>query len=448
MVNTPYRVRHRRRPAVRLALAAGAALVTAFSTMATVTTAHAAVPAPPSGWSQVFADDFNGAANTLPSGSDWQYGLGHSYPGGPANWGTGEIQSYTNSTQNVSLDGSGNLRITPQRDGAGNWTSARVESKRGDLKAPDGGVLRIESRIQMPDVTGAAAEGYWPAFWALGSPIRGNWGAWPGIGEFDIMENVNGINNVWGVLHCGTAPGGPCNEFNGIGGSRACPGPSCQSGFHTYRFDWDRSVSPNQLRWYVNDELFHSINQNQLPADTWNAMTSHAGYYLIFNVAMGGGFPNGVAGKGTPTGATVPGRPMVIDYVAVYQRGGGSPPQQPGAQNQLRSGQRLLRGQQLDSSNGRFHLAMQADGNLVIYDGSSAIWATGTWNLPADRRPTRAEMQADGNFVLYNDANQGAWASGSWGAGRVNPFLEIQDDGNLVIYHNGRSALWASGTSR
>lgn len=32
---------------------------------------------------------------------------------------------------------------------------------------------------------------------------------WPGVGEFDIMENVNGIDRVWGVLHCGVNPGGP-----------------------------------------------------------------------------------------------------------------------------------------------------------------------------------------------------------------------------------------------
>jgi beta-glucanase (GH16 family) len=42
----------------------------------------------------------------------------------------------------------------------------------------------------MPNVTGNAALGYWPAFWALGSPYRGNYQNWPGIGEFDVMENV------------------------------------------------------------------------------------------------------------------------------------------------------------------------------------------------------------------------------------------------------------------
>ena len=55
-------------------------------------------------------------------------------------------------------------------------------------------------------------------------------------------------------------------------------------------------------------------------------MTNHAGYFILLNVAMGGAFPNGVAGAGTPTGATVSGRPMLVDYVAVYTRGGGTTP--------------------------------------------------------------------------------------------------------------------------
>ena len=168
--------------------------------------------------------------SSLPSAANWIIDTGHGYPGGPGNWGTGEIQNYTNSPNNLSLDGTGNLRITPRRDGAGNWTSARIETQRSNFKPPAGGVLAIEGRIQMPNVTGDAALGYWPAFWALGAPYRGNYWNWPGIGEFDIMENVNGINSVWGVLHCGVNPGGPCNETSGIANSRACPGATCQAG--------------------------------------------------------------------------------------------------------------------------------------------------------------------------------------------------------------------------
>jgi hypothetical protein len=125
-----------------------------------------------------------------------------------------------------------------------------------------------------------------------------------------------------------------------------------------------------------------------------------------------------------------------------------TPPTPPTGNNRLSAGQRLSGGQGLTSPNGRFHLNMQTDGNLVIYDGTSPIWSTGTWNLPADRKPTRAEMQADGNLVLYSAANQAAWASASWGSGRVSPYLLMQDDGNAVIYHNGQAPIWSSGTAR
>ncbi len=312
-------------------LAVAAVTVALAGSAAVAATANAALPPPPAGWTQVWADDFTGAANTLPNGGNWIIDLGTSYPGGPPQWGTGEIQTYTNSTGNVSHDGAGNLRITPLRDAAGNWTSARIETQRTDFKAPAGGVLRIEGRIQMPNVTGAQAAGYWPAFWALGAPYRNDRYSWPAIGEFDVMENVNGINSVWGVLHCGVNPGGPCNETQGLGASRACPGSTCQSAFHTYAFEWDRSVSPNQLRWYVDGQQYHTVTQSQIGEPHWTNMTGHAGYHILLNVAMGGAFPNGVAGSATPTAATVPGRPMLVDYVAVYSRGGGgtTPPTTP-----------------------------------------------------------------------------------------------------------------------
>ena len=282
--------------------------------------AQAAVPPTPPGWSLAWSDDFNGPNNTAPNANNWIVDTGHGYPGGPGNWGTGEIQRYTNDRNNLRCDGTGNLRIIPWRAANGEWTSARIETRRSNFKAPAGGVLRIEGRIQMPNVTGAAALGYWPAFWALGSPYRGNFWNWPSIGEFDVMENVNGINSVWGVLHCGVNPGGPATRRTASARPRACPGSPCQAAFHTYRFEWDRSVSPNQLRWYVDGQQYHVVRQNQMDAASWNNMTSHQGYFILLNVAMGGAFPNGVAGRATPTPQTTPGRSMVVDYVAVWTR--------------------------------------------------------------------------------------------------------------------------------
>ncbi|MGW3285604.1 glycoside hydrolase family 16 protein [Streptomyces sp. NPDC001002] len=315
-MSAPSGIPRRRRAliAVLSTIGLAAALATAASLPA-----NASAPTPPAGWSQVFLDDFNGTAGTGVNTSNWQYDTGTSYPGGPANWGTGEVETMTNSTTNVSLDGSGNLRITPVRNSAGQWTSGRIETTRTDFQPPAGGKLRVEARIQMPNVTGTAAEGYWPAFWALGAPYRGNYQNWPGVGELDIMENVQGLNKVWATLHCGTSPGGPCNETTGIGNSVACPNTTCQSGFHTYSMEWDRSASPEAIRFYVDGVNYHTVTASQVDATTWANATNH-GFFLILNVAMGGGFPDAFGGG--LDGDTQSGVPMVVDYVQVLSASG------------------------------------------------------------------------------------------------------------------------------
>ncbi|MBT8226598.1 MAG: carbohydrate-binding protein [Dactylosporangium sp.] len=294
------------------------AAVAAAIAMTVTWSAQASVPATPAGWELRWSDDFTGAAGTQPSTADWLYDLGTSYPGGAANWGTGEIETMTDSVENVYLDGSGNLAIRPLRDAAGNWTSARIETQRTDFAAPAGGKLRVEGRLRLPDVTGDAAAGYWPAFWMLGDAARPVGATnWPSIGEWDIMENVNGMSSFFATLHCGTVSGGPCNETTGLSsGQQDCTG--CQTSFHTFAVEYDRSVSPEQLRWYKDGTNFFSLNATQLDATTWNAATQH-GFFVILNVAMGGGFPDAFGGG--PTSATEPGHPLLVDYVAVYTSG-------------------------------------------------------------------------------------------------------------------------------
>src|SRR6476661_7262437 len=166
----------------RLRWAAGGAVVLLAASVIAANAADASVPPTPSGWTQVFADDFNGAANTGLNTSNWLYDIGTSYP-----------------------DGAGNLVIKPIRAANGSWTSGRVETQRTDFAAPAGGKLRLEGRLQQPNVSGAAAAGYWPAFWALGAAARGTGASgWPGIGEIDMMEDINGLSSEFATLHCGT----------------------------------------------------------------------------------------------------------------------------------------------------------------------------------------------------------------------------------------------------
>ncbi len=293
------------------AVAATVAVVVAVVPSAALS-AQASIPASPTGWTLDWSDDFSGAAGTGVNTTNWLYDIGTSYPGGAAQWGTGEIETMTSSTANVYQDGVGNLNIKPIRDVRGNWTSGRIETQRADFQPAAGKIMRIEARIQMPNVTGAKAQGYWPAFWALGAPFRGNYTNWPSVGEIDIMENINGLNTVWGTLHCGTSPGGPCNETTGLGSSTSCPGATCQSAFHVYRVEWDRSGAVAQMRWYVDGVLYNTVRQTDVDATTWANATDH-GFFVILNVAIGGGWP------GRPTGQTQSGVPMLVDYVAVYK---------------------------------------------------------------------------------------------------------------------------------
>src|SRR2546423_11760666 len=159
----------RRRRAVPLGLALAAALV-AMVAMPGISLASA--PPPPAGFTNVFTDDFNGAAGTSPSGSNWIFDLGHGAPGGPPNWGTGEVESMSNSTSNVFQDGQGRLHIRALRDSAGNWTSGRLESQRADFQPPAGGGLRFQASLATADGAGDGALGHWPAVWAPGPPPR------------------------------------------------------------------------------------------------------------------------------------------------------------------------------------------------------------------------------------------------------------------------------------
>jgi hypothetical protein len=273
----------------------------------------AAVPAAPSGFSTTWSDDFNGAANTGLDTATWRYDAG-------AGWtfGTGEIETMTNSTSNVYQDGNGHLVLKALHSGSdpnAGWTSGRVETQADGFGAQPGGVVRMQASIQQPDVTAANGAGYWPAFWMLGSPLRIGV-PWPGSGEVDILEDVNGRSSVFGTLHCGVSPGGPCNESSGIGsGEHACPG--CQTGYHTYAVEVDRSTSPEQIRWYLDGANYFTLRSNQVDATTWANAVDHS-YYVIFDLAIGGGFPGAFGGG--PNAATVSGGQMNIDYVAVYNK--------------------------------------------------------------------------------------------------------------------------------
>jgi hypothetical protein len=94
----------------------------------------------------------------------------------------------------------------------------------------------------------------------------------------------------------------------------------------------------------------------------------------------------------------------------------------------------------LRSTDGRFRLTLQTDGNLVLYmNDSTPLWASGTTT------GTRLNNQLDGNLVLHRADGTVVWSTGTWGKGPST--LRMQNDGNLVLYRNSdQVALWSTRT--
>jgi hypothetical protein len=115
-----------------------------------------------------------------------------------------------------------------------------------------------------------------------------------------------------------------------------------------------------------------------------------------------------------------------------------APTPTPGC-GRLSGGQSLGVNQSVTSCDGRFVLVMQGDGNLVLYQGSRALWAT----MTQGRGGAVAAMQGDGNFVVYTAGGSALWHTftyrypGAW--------LAVQNDGNVVIY-SGTTPRWATNT--
>jgi hypothetical protein len=107
----------------------------------------------------------------------------------------------------------------------------------------------------------------------------------------------------------------------------------------------------------------------------------------------------------------------------------------------LATGQALAAGQSLASCNGDYALAMQGDGNLVLYQNGTALWASNTGGSATDK----AAMQGDGNLVLYTSSGSAVWNSRTNGNNGAD--LVVQNDGNAVIYSSSGKALWDTGTN-
>jgi len=118
--------------------------------------------------------------------------------------------------------------------------------------------------------------------------------------------------------------------------------------------------------------------------------------------------------------------------------------------DRLQSGECMARGGiKLHSPDGRFTLWLQNAGNLVLYQGTTVLWAVQTQQTATDVTSGGGWLinQSDGNLVLFpNIVNNTALFQTSTG-GNGPSTLILQNDGNLVLYRNSdNKPIWSSGT--
>lgn len=233
-------------------------------------------------WQLVWQDEF-----TSSIGPDWVFETG---AGG---WGNNELEYYRQ--ENATIE-NGQLVLNAKHEsfGGANYTSVRMKTQ-GRKSWTYG---RIEARIAAP-----AFSGSWPAFWMLGSNI-GTVG-WPACGELDIFEHVNNNADVNGTAH-----------WVGTNGGQADYGlttPVDVTGYHVYAIEW----TPTYIRWFVDATMYTEIN---IANNAGGTEEFQKDFFILLNFAIGGNWPGfNIDNNAFPA-------KMYVDYVRVYQDGGGTNP--------------------------------------------------------------------------------------------------------------------------
>lgn len=233
----------------------------------------------------VWSANFNGPAGAPPDPSTWTADNG----GG---CGPGTLTTNTQSLENASLDGLGNLSINAIASPAG-YTSAQLDTA-GAFAFQYG---RIEARIEQP-----AGQGLCSAFWLLGGATQTN--CWPGCGEIDVMEAIGDLPDQANAFLHGPTTGSPNNQQFATPVTSTGP---LTSGFHTYGLTW----RPNSLTWTLDGVPYATVTRASLPAGSQWVFSGHP-FHILLDLAVGG-WP------GPPNASTAFPASMRVSWVRVYQ---------------------------------------------------------------------------------------------------------------------------------
>ena len=216
-------------------------------------------------------------------------------------WVNNELQEYTTSTDNVYIE-DGKLviqAIKEERNGEDYYTSGKVTTK-DKVEFTYG---KVVVGLKVPK-----GQGLWPAAWMMPAE-ESFYGQWPKCGEIDIMEILGNDTKIsYATLHYG-------NPHKSSQGIYELKEGRFNEEFHEFSVEWE----PSEIRFYVDDELFHKESRWFSAIEGEDEYTYPAPFdqpfFVQLNLAVGGDWP------GNPDGTTdFENAKYYIDYVRVYQK--------------------------------------------------------------------------------------------------------------------------------
>ncbi len=244
----------------------------------------------------IWTQDFSEPAGTAPDTGFWTFDIGDGSASGIPGWGNQEREWYLESQ--ARTNGEGHLVITAEKlpsdneleayyGGPAEWSSAKLHTA-GKVSVRYG---RIEARVRIPKGAGT-----WPAFWMLGTDLVEV--TWPQCGEIDILE-VRGRDphTLVGTIH------GPGYFGEHGSGTEISVEADMSDGFHTFAVEW----LPGSISWFIDDRHY----QTKTPADVSGEWVFEHDFYIVMNLAMGGGFTGDID-------PALERAEMAIDHVRVY----------------------------------------------------------------------------------------------------------------------------------
>lgn len=252
----------------------------------------------------VWEDNFDYEGS--PDPSKWNFEVGNHQ------WPNRELQAYTDRPANVFVkNGRLAIRALKEQDGEREYTSAKINTC-GKASWTYG---YFEFKAKLPRGLGS-----WPAVWmmpehaSMSEEEQASLGIapenrhWPNCGEIDIIEHIGRMeNHLLFSLHCKNHNHANKNTVSYT--TNAKMEVDLCADYHVYGMEW----TEDYIEYYVDGVSFCRYSKADDPDQSHDSWPFCKPFYLILNIAVGGGLGGPVDDSQLPF-------ELSVDYVRVYQK--------------------------------------------------------------------------------------------------------------------------------